>query len=211
MIGLSNCQISDYLIRNCLMSDCNWAVLFMTTWFPGSLFSASLVVGTETLVAADHVTIYPSKTAGWVGTQIHLIEKNSFAPSFQQIFLPPRFWVVTWPGATRVTVPTTKRGRENRTWERGCYLWNQLFVFTWRHASLKCKIAESLSFQLSLVIEHPKYISFQGFQFDSNLRFYSRVFWNSVFSRHRTSNGRQNVSRMFEKNHSFSDFSNLNC
>ena len=31
-----------------------------------------LVVGTETLVAAGHVTIYPSKTAGWVGTQVHL-------------------------------------------------------------------------------------------------------------------------------------------
>ena len=27
-----------------------------------------LVVGTETLVAAGHVTIYTSKTAGWVGT-----------------------------------------------------------------------------------------------------------------------------------------------
>ena len=31
-----------------------------------------LVVGTETLVAAGHVTIYPSKTPGWVGTQVHL-------------------------------------------------------------------------------------------------------------------------------------------
>ena len=28
--------------------------------------------GTETLVAAGHVTIYPSKTPGWVGTQVHL-------------------------------------------------------------------------------------------------------------------------------------------
>ena len=27
---------------------------------------------------------------------------------------------------------------------------------------------------------------FEGFQFNSNLRFYSRAFWNSVFSRHRT-------------------------
>ena len=31
-----------------------------------------LVIGTETLVAGAHVTIYPSKTAGWVGTQVHL-------------------------------------------------------------------------------------------------------------------------------------------
>ena len=28
---------------------------------------------------------------------------------------------------------------------------------------------------------------FRGFQFNSNLRFYSREFWNSLFSRHRTS------------------------
>ena len=112
-----------------------------------------LVVRTGTLVAAGHVTIYPSKTAGWVGTQLHLVErtikyhrgeaklfwclvlkhdfsaktiessdiplspclskfvtvtiKNLVAPPFQQIFLPPRFWVVTWPAATRVSVPTT--------------------------------------------------------------------------------------------------------
>ena len=32
-----------------------------------------LVIGTETLVAAGHVTIYPSKTTGWVGTEVHLV------------------------------------------------------------------------------------------------------------------------------------------
>ena len=82
-----------------------------------------LVVGTETLVAAGHVTIYPSKTAGWVGTKVHLVERtikyHPVAPAFQQIFLPPRFWVVTWPAATRVSVPTTKGGREERPLERG--------------------------------------------------------------------------------------------
>ena len=114
-----------------------------------------LVVGTETLVAAGHVTIYPPKTAGWVGTQVHLVEskfvtvaiKNPVAPPFQQSFLPPRFWVVRWPAATRFSVPTTKRGRKERPWERGCvkfsYLrfWRQcklaavnlsLFAFTWK-------------------------------------------------------------------------------
>ena len=58
-----------------------------------------LVVGTETLVAAGHVAIYLSKTAGWVGTQVHLVERtikyHPVAPPLQQIFLPPRFWVVT--------------------------------------------------------------------------------------------------------------------
>ena len=39
-----------------------------------------LVVGTETLVAAGHVTIYPSKTAGWVGTQVHLVETKTLLP-----------------------------------------------------------------------------------------------------------------------------------
>ena len=63
----------------------------------------TLVVGTETLVAAGHVTVCPSKTAGWVDTQVHSVEskfvpvtiKNPVAPPFQQIFRPPRFWVVT--------------------------------------------------------------------------------------------------------------------
>ena len=81
----------------------------------------SLVIGTETLVEAGHVTIYPFKTAGWVGTQVHLVERTIKYP-FQQIFLPPRFCVVTWPVATRVSVPTTKGGREERPWERGCPL-----------------------------------------------------------------------------------------
>ena len=39
-----------------------------------------LVVGTETLVAAGHVTIYPSKTAGWVGTQVLLVEGKTLLP-----------------------------------------------------------------------------------------------------------------------------------
>ena len=34
----------------------------------------TLVVGTETPVAGGRVTIYPSKTAGWVGTQVHFVE-----------------------------------------------------------------------------------------------------------------------------------------
>ena len=46
-------------------------------------------------------------------------EENPVAPPFQQIFVPPRFWVVTWPAATRVSVPTTKGGREERPLERG--------------------------------------------------------------------------------------------
>ena len=81
-----------------------------------------LVVGTETLVAAGHVTTYPFKTAGWVGTQENLVERtikyHPVAPPFQQIFLLPRFWVVTWPAATKVSVPTTKKGREERPWKR---------------------------------------------------------------------------------------------
>ena len=45
-------------------------------------------------------------------------------PTPQQVFSPPRFWVVTWPAATRVFVQTTKGGREERSWERGCLrLW----------------------------------------------------------------------------------------
>ena len=79
-----------------------------------------LVVGAETLVAAGHVTICPSKTAEWVGTQVHLVERKTLLPhpSSRFFYLPPRFWVVTWPAATRLSVPTTKGGREERPWER---------------------------------------------------------------------------------------------
>ena len=45
--------------------------------------------------------------------------KNSATPPTQQIFLPPRFWVVTWPGATRVVLPTTKAYSGQRASEQG--------------------------------------------------------------------------------------------
>ena len=35
-----------------------------------------LVVGTETLVAAGHVVMHPSKAAGWVSAQVHLLERT---------------------------------------------------------------------------------------------------------------------------------------
>ena len=84
-------------------------------WQPGSQGLSSLpplLVGTETLVAAGHVTI--CMVGGHSSTFGR--EENPVAPPFQQIFLPPRFWVVTWPSTTRVSVPTTKGGREERPW-----------------------------------------------------------------------------------------------
>ena len=48
----------------------------LSTSFPGLSCLPPLVVGRETLVAAGHVTINPSKTAGWVGTQVHLVERT---------------------------------------------------------------------------------------------------------------------------------------
>ena len=36
-----------------------------------------VVVGRETLVAAGHVTIYPSKTAEWLGTQVPTIRSST--------------------------------------------------------------------------------------------------------------------------------------
>ena len=53
---------------------------------------------------------------------------------------------------------------------------------------------------------------FEGFQFNSNLRFYSRAFWNSVFSRHRTSRWpKERVTYVWKKNTHSVIFSNLNC
>ena len=39
--------------------------------------------------------------------------KYSATPPIQQIFLPPRFWVVTWPAATRVFL-SNDQGRQRR-------------------------------------------------------------------------------------------------
>ena len=53
-----------------------------------------LVVGTETLVAAGHVTIYPSKTAGCVSTQVHLVERKTLLvhPSSRFFYHPDSGW-----------------------------------------------------------------------------------------------------------------------
>ena len=51
-----------------------------------SLLCPPLVVGAETLVATGHVTIYSSKTAGWVGTQGHLVEKTIKCPTLPADF-----------------------------------------------------------------------------------------------------------------------------
>ena len=45
-----------------------------------------LFVGKETLVAAGHVTSYPSKTIGWVGTQVHLVETTIKYPTLPADF-----------------------------------------------------------------------------------------------------------------------------
>ena len=44
-------------------------------------------------VAAGHVTIYPSKTAGWVGAQLHLLERTIKYPT-----LPADFSTTQIPG-----------------------------------------------------------------------------------------------------------------
>ena len=44
------------------------------------------MLGTETLVAAGHVTIYPSKTAGWVVTQVHIAERTIKYPTLPADF-----------------------------------------------------------------------------------------------------------------------------
>ena len=71
----------------------------------------------------DHLSIQNRRVGEYSST--FGLKKNPVAPPFQQIFLPPRFWVVTWPAASRVSVPTTKGGREERPWERG-WPWHRL-------------------------------------------------------------------------------------
>ena len=90
-----------------------------------------------------------------MGTEVHLVEKtikyHPVAPPFQQIFLPPRFWVFSWPAATRVSVPTTKGSREETPSERGC-------ILSCKHASRPIFMQGTPSIQKSNVsISHPLY------------------------------------------------------
>ena len=48
------------------------------------------------VAAAGHVTIYPSKTAGWVGNQVHLLERKPCWPT-----LPADFFYHPDPGWSR--------------------------------------------------------------------------------------------------------------
>ena len=66
------------------------------TWFPGSLFSASLtrwIRDPSRGWSRDHLFIPNRRVGGYSSTFGQ--EQNPVAPPFQQIFLPPRFWVVT--------------------------------------------------------------------------------------------------------------------
>ena len=60
-----------------------------------------LVVGTKILVAADHVTIYPFKTTGWVGTQVHLVERTIKYPTLPADFSITQILVSPKMGASR--------------------------------------------------------------------------------------------------------------
>ena len=60
-----NCNYVRLIYGPCIICELK---NFNQPCFQGLSSLPPLVVGTETLVAAGHVTIYPSKTAGWVGT-----------------------------------------------------------------------------------------------------------------------------------------------
>ena len=100
-----------------------------STSFPGSFFSASLSRWNRDPGCGwsrDHLSIQNRRVGGYSRTFGR--EENPVALPFQQNFLPPRVWVVTWPVATRVSVPTTKGGREERPWERGWFKISSVFV-----------------------------------------------------------------------------------
>ena len=90
-----------------------------------------LVVGKETLVAAGHVTIYPSQTTGWVGTQVHLVERT-----IKYHTLPGDFSTIQILGGhvtsrNQGSLLTTKGRREERPWERGCSCcWRASFLIS---------------------------------------------------------------------------------
>ena len=107
------------------------------TSFPGSLLSASLSrwnrdPGCDW--SRDHLSIQNRRVGGYSGRFGREDDKiPPCCPPFQQIFLPPRFWVVTWT----LSVPTTKGGREERPWKRGwcCTCGTHISTILWRSLS----------------------------------------------------------------------------
>ena len=109
------------ILPSCVFQPSCCVSSLVTTSFPGSLFSASLSRwdrGPGCGRSRDHLSIQNRRVGGYSSTFGR--DQHPVAPPYQQIFLPPRFWVVTWPAATSVSVPTTKGGREERSWERDC-------------------------------------------------------------------------------------------
>ena len=86
-IRISNWPLPVASTRGHLHDDAIWLQVLQTQPRSQGLSSlSSLVVGTETLVAAGHVTIYLAKTAGWVGTQVHLVERTLKYPTLPADF-----------------------------------------------------------------------------------------------------------------------------
>ena len=103
-------------------------VIFEQPRFQGLSCLPPLVVGTDTLVAAGHVTTQnlDGRKICWKGgatgflivTLTNLLSTTcTWVPTHPAVLDGE---MVTWPAATRVSVPTTKDGREERPWERGC-------------------------------------------------------------------------------------------
>ena len=83
----------------CLLYKHQWntKTAWFRTSFIGSLFSASLGRWHRDFGCSwsrDHLSIKNRRVCVYSST-------FAVAPPFQQIFLPPRFCVVTWPAATR--------------------------------------------------------------------------------------------------------------
>ena len=83
--------------------------------FPGTLFSTSRSCWNRDPGCGwsrDYLSIQNCRVGGY--SSAFGWEENPFAPPFQQIFLPPRFWVVMWPAATRVSVFQRLREADKR-------------------------------------------------------------------------------------------------
>ena len=76
------------------------------------------------------------KSAGRVGYIIVLSTKCTWVPTHPAVL---DRYMVTWPAATRVSIPTTKGGREERPWERGWVSSIIVFGHGTAHAMHTCK------------------------------------------------------------------------
>ena len=119
-------ESTNNFCRSQLKRKCTFEIrLWISLWTKSSIFwrlqiSCSILHRQIQLRISIERVVFSNRSRFWNRQSLSQQQtKHCATPLIQQIFLPSRFWVVTWPATTRVCLWTTTGGREERPWEWG--------------------------------------------------------------------------------------------